>query len=370
MENVISLPLDRDRDARERRRQEALDRLEIVDTQAETAYDDLARLAQTLCGAPIALVSLVDRNRQWFKARIGTELQSIPREISFCDHAIRQPDRIMEVADAHEDARFANNPLVLGEPHVRFYAGMPILTQDGEAVGAICVVDHMPRALNPEQREGLAALARQATLLLEVRGFLAKQRAIMSAHDDDTRRLLAGQDALRQHNAHLQDVAWRDPLTGLLNRAGMEALRANSRVMARVRNAPYCVALADVDRFKQVNDEYGHAIGDDILCAVADVIRSNIRRGDYAGRLGGEEFVVLWPSTNLEQAREIAERIRHGVERLKLDAPVTISIGLIEGDAAEESRRESLERADRTLYEAKRVGRNRVVADTQTRYWR
>lgn len=368
MKNVI--PLSRDRDATERRRQEALDRLEIVDTQAETAYDDLARLAQALCETPIALVSLVDRDRQWFKAKIGTDLESIPRDISFCDHAIRHPDRIMEVGDAHEDARFANNPLVRGEPHVRFYAGMPILTQEGEAVGAICVVDHVPRQLDQGQRQGLEALARQATLLLEVRGVLAKQRAVMSAQDDDTRRLLAGHDALRQHNAHLQDVAWRDPLTGLLNRAGMEALRADRRVMARVRAAPYCVALADVDHFKQINDEHGHAVGDDVLCAIADVIRGSIRRGDYAGRLGGEEFVVLWPSTSLEQAREIAERIRLGVERLQLDAPVTISIGLIEGDAARESRRESLERADRILYEAKRTGRNRVVVDTQTRYRR
>ncbi len=150
-------------------RQRALDAYRIVDSLPEEAYDDVVRLASMLCSTPIALVSLIDRDRQWFKARTGLALAQTTRDIAFCDHAIRTPERLMEVEDATRDPRFAGNPLVTGEPGLRFYAGMPLVTPSGAAIGTVCVLDREPRELSPQQREALGSLARLTMNLLEGR---------------------------------------------------------------------------------------------------------------------------------------------------------------------------------------------------------
>jgi GAF domain-containing protein len=147
-------------------RQRALDTYRVVDSLPEAAYDDIVHLASMLCGAPIALISLIDRDRQWFKARTGLDLQESSRDIAFCDHVIRQPDRLMEINDAARDARFAENPFVT-EEDIRFYAGMPLVTPGGAAIGTVCVLDKQPRELSEAQRRGLAALARLTMNLLE-----------------------------------------------------------------------------------------------------------------------------------------------------------------------------------------------------------
>lgn len=150
-------------------RQHMLDSYHIVDSLPEAAYDDIARLAAMLCGAPIALVSLVDRDRQWFKARVGFQPDQTAREHAICDHAIREPDQLFEVPDLARDERFARNPLVTGEEQARFYAGMPLVTPAGSAVGTVCVLDHSPRELTANQREALASLARLTMNLMEGR---------------------------------------------------------------------------------------------------------------------------------------------------------------------------------------------------------
>ena len=150
-------------------RQRALDTYRVVDSLPEAAYEDIVKLASLLCGAPIALISLIDRDRQWFKARTGLDIEQTSREVAFCDHAIRQPDQLMEVRDARQDERFASNPLVTGAPDIRFYAGMPLVTPGGAPIGTVCVIDRKPRELGDEQRAGLAALARLTMNLLEAR---------------------------------------------------------------------------------------------------------------------------------------------------------------------------------------------------------
>lgn len=148
-------------------RQHALDRLHVVDTLPETVYDDLARVAAHVCDTPIALLSLIDRERQWFKARVGMSDHETPRSVAVCEQAIRKPGQLMEVRDLAHDLRFASFPGVAGELHARFYAGMPLVTSEGHAIGTLCVVDRQPRSLTRTQRASLASLARIAMALLE-----------------------------------------------------------------------------------------------------------------------------------------------------------------------------------------------------------
>ena len=180
----MNAPLDAIRiaeDAAERARLETLQAMRLLDTPPETAFDDFTVLASRLCRAPIALVSLVDAERQWFKSRVGLDATETPREWAFCDHAIRGHD-VFAVSDARSDPRFASNPLVTGEPGIRFYAGVPLVVEPGHAIGTLCIIDREPRELGDEDRDTLQRLGRQVVHLLELRRLAARQR------DDEARQ--------------------------------------------------------------------------------------------------------------------------------------------------------------------------------------
>ncbi|BCM93301.1 virulence sensor protein BvgS [Abditibacteriota bacterium] len=153
----------------EEQRLAALHEYGVLDTLPEQGFDDLTLLASHICGTPLSFVSLIDRDRQWFKSKRGLEIIETSRDVSFCAHAVLEPNELLIVSDARYDQRFADNPVVTGEPHVRFYAGAPLVTPSGEAVGTLCVVDHFPRELNEEQKQALRALARQTMAQLELR---------------------------------------------------------------------------------------------------------------------------------------------------------------------------------------------------------
>lgn len=181
------LPLD------EARRIQALDHLHILDSLPEQAFDDIVELASVVCGTPIALVSLIDDQRQWFKACVGLSVRETHRDEAFCAYAILEPDQLLIVEDAALDERFASNPLVLGEPHIRFYAGAPIVTDRGHPLGTVCVIDTVPRTLDARQSGALTALARQTAALLQLRELSAEKddqarslsRKVISALADD-----------------------------------------------------------------------------------------------------------------------------------------------------------------------------------------
>ncbi len=175
----------------EDRRLAALATYHILDTPLEADFDDLARLAATLCDAPIALISLVDARRQWFKAHYGLDTTETPREHAFCAHAILHPNNLMVVPDALADERFWDNPLVTGDPGIRFYAGTPLVTPAGDAVGVLCVIGHTPRSLTPLQADVLQTLGRQVLLLLEQRRAIAELAAAEAAIQTASQRFQA-----------------------------------------------------------------------------------------------------------------------------------------------------------------------------------
>ncbi|MDQ2948654.1 MAG: GAF domain-containing protein [Acidobacteriota bacterium] len=152
----------------EEHRLEVLNRFRILDSASEKSFDEITRLAASVCDTPISLLTFIDRNRQWIKSNCGLSISETSREVAFCSHAIMHPG-VFEVEDALQDDRFASNPLVTADPNIRFYAGMPLVTQTGEALGTLCVIDRKARQLTPEQRIKLKTLAQMAMLLLEVR---------------------------------------------------------------------------------------------------------------------------------------------------------------------------------------------------------
>jgi two-component system cell cycle sensor histidine kinase/response regulator CckA len=183
----------------EAKRLKVLWQYDVLDTVPEEVFDDLTELAARICEAPIALISLVDEDRQWFKSKVGLSISETSRDISFCGHAIKQQDLFI-IPDATQDLRFANNPLVTSDPKIRFYAGAPLVAPDGEALGTLCVIDKVPRQLRLEQQQALRVLARHVMTQLELRRH-AKDLAEAHKAREATREEL---DKAQMENAKLK----------------------------------------------------------------------------------------------------------------------------------------------------------------------
>lgn len=316
----------------------------MLDTPEEADFDRLVALAAVLCEAPIALVSLVDGDRQWFKARLGTDLTETPRADSFCAWAIASGEDVFVVEDATADWRFAENPLVVGPPGIRFYAGAPLHDGAGSPIGTICVLDRVPRCLAPEAREALRLLA--AEVILQI----TRRVELRAAEAEIHRR--------QELEQRLAEAALGDPLTGLPNRTW--ALRQAERALAeRGPDTTLAVLLLDLDRFKLVNDTFGHHAGDQLLRQVAAELRNGLRANDLVARLGGDEFLVLVEEVStLEEACAVAERavatvaaVETGPGALPLRASVGVT--LAGADATVEA---LLAEADMAMYAVKARG--------------
>ncbi|GAA2505312.1 GAF domain-containing sensor histidine kinase [Winogradskya humida] len=228
--------------ANETDRLAALYELDILDSEPEKDFDDIVALASTVCGVPMSLVSLLDADRQWFKASVGTDLTETARDISFCSHAILGKD-LLVVPDATQDPRFADNPTVSDDGGIRFYAGAPLLTTDGYALGSLCVVDSQPRRLDLEQLQALRALARQVTSQLELRRYasaLANTTArlqVLERHKDELAYLVGGElrSSLRLMRSYLADLGDKGThdleLADLLGRATSAHVRGFSELL-------------------------------------------------------------------------------------------------------------------------------------------
>ena len=160
----------------------ALRSYKILDTKPEERFDELTQLAAIICGVPMSLITLIDADRQWFKSKVGLELTETPRAQAFCTHAIMQP-QMFEVPDAAEDVRFASNPLVTGNPNIRFYAGAPLATRDGHLLGTMCVLDRKPRHLTAEQKTALEILGRQVVANMQLRTDLRELKEALAARE-------------------------------------------------------------------------------------------------------------------------------------------------------------------------------------------
>ncbi|SFD70946.1 putative bifunctional diguanylate cyclase/phosphodiesterase [Massilia yuzhufengensis] len=279
------IPLD------EAQRLAALHATRLLGSAPEETFDRITRIAARLLAVPIALVSLVDKDRQWFKSRTGMDARETPRDISFCGHAINS-DQPMVVPDAALDARFADNPLVTGPTGVRFYAGVQLYSVDRKKIGTLCVMDRQPRRLDEGELDALRDLARMVEQLVYHRQ-LAMAAQTLSERLQDA---CTSGGAAAEPNSASGELAWlvaHDLLTGLPNRQAM--LRAIGQSIAnwRADGTPALVACINVDRFKRFNELLGHRAGDDILVGIATSLQALLREGDMLARAGSDEFLVL-----------------------------------------------------------------------------
>lgn len=307
----------------EEKRLRTLRALNILDTGPEERFDRITRMAKRIFDVPIALVSLVDEDRQWFKSSIGFNVSETPRDISFCGHAILG-DQIFIIPDTTKDKRFADNPMVINEPHIRFYAGCPLIFVDGSKIGTLCIIDDKPRHFDSDDMQALKDLATTAE-----------------------RELAAVQ------------LATQDDLTNTYNRRGFVMLARHSLNICVRQGIPATLAFLDLDNFKEINDRYGHAEGDKVLIAFADQIKDVCREADLFARLGGDEFAILFVNITKVATEKIFSRFHRTLEHYNQESgkayDISFSYGIVDFEPDKHQSIESLlDDGDAQMYKWKK----------------
>ena len=254
-------------------RLETLRKLKILDTDPEERFDRITRLAKQVFGTPIALVSLVDADRQWFKSRQGLDAGETPRDVSFCGHAILE-DKIMVVEDTFNDERFADNPLVENDPGIRFYAGYPLNAPDGSKVGTLCIIDREPRQMTTEERS-----------LLKELGTMVEEEFIVAA------------------------MMREDPITGISNRSGFCTVAEHLLAMCDRTGMPASLMIFHLTNFAEIEASRGTVEADRALIELTHLLLASFRDSDTVGRVAEDKFAVLLAGSRMGDLDEIRRRL-------------------------------------------------------------
>lgn len=458
--------------ANETQRLAALHQIKLLDTPDDPVFDRVTRLATRLLNVPIATVTLIDADRQWIKSRVGTDTRETTRKVAFCSHTIAEGAPLV-VEDARQDPRFSANPFVDCENGIRFYAGIPIFSSEGYALGSLCVVDTQPRHLHEDELAALKDLTDILNDEIRLREHLTREQqrraisqreldalhrnleeqierrtrelnlVIESAYDayisaDENHRVLdwnraaaamfgwSRQEALGQslqalifphgvpeyddatpievnacrrdgretpaevrmkslrvegkhrYSLFLHDITERrqleqlrdreareDALTQLPNRRALDERLLDAMARARRLQQPLAVLFLDLDGFKAVNDDHGHAVGDELLRDIAKRLRHSVRETDYVARWAGDEFVIVLEGMAPEAIQGLSEKliltIEAPIQLGEMSLYVSTSIGVASyTPASNETAQELLKRADVAMYEAKQAGKAQV----------
>ncbi len=281
-------------------RLQTLRSMNVLDSAAQEQFDRITRLASQYFNVPIALVSLVDSNRQWFKSCVGLDARETGRDISFCGHAILDNETFY-IEDASKDSRFHDNPLVTGPPNIRFYAGRPIKAPNGHNLGTLCIIDSKPKKLSQKDFTVLDDLAKTVEEELE----------------------------------SLQQVTI-DELTGLSSNRGFSQLASHCLSMAERQKAPITFAYFDLDNFKPINDNNNYTTGDRVLKFFAKQLKESFRSSDLFSRIGGDEFGVLLYNANIDKSQQLLERFRDDLktnfEHMDINFDLKFSVSFVNYD--------------------------------------
>lgn len=310
--------------ADEKVRIQKLRSLNLLDSESEERFDRLTRISKKLFDVQVSTVSLIDTNRQWFKSKceeIGLPNET-SRETSFCGHAINEYD-VFVVEDALTDMRFKDNPLVTSEPNIRFYAGYPIRIGNGSALGTLCIFDNKPRKFDEEDKQFLRDLG-----------------------------------AMAEGEIAALELATTDELTSLSNSRGFKQ-QANHELKVAVRSkAAISLCMIDLNKFKIINDSFGHAEGNYALLSFAEIMKSTLRDSDVYGRIGGDEFALIIPNSSDGAVSKVRERLSAALktynETQNRGYDINFSFGSITILADESTTLDVLlDKADKSMYQEK-----------------
>ena len=332
-----------------------------MDLMPEKAFDDITDLAAQICETSIALVSLINDGRQPFKSKHAIDADQVSRAVHFCEQTIARPNELFVVPDASNDEGFDDTPVAIDETQIRFFAGAALLSPEGDALGTLCVIDHVPRKLTEGQKSALWALSRQVVAQVELRKAVEDLK-------DNTEQLRNYQSQLEEYqqrleltNARLRTLSVTDDLTSLNKRCAFDEELRNDIEFARQCDSPLSLLFLDADHFKLYNDEFGHPAGDDALRTIAEYLKETMRSSDFLARIGGDEFVIILPGTPRDSAAVLAERCRKALESATwTERPITVSIGTASLDGRTINTDTLISEADQALYHAKATGRNQV----------
>ncbi len=307
-----------------------LERHGVIGAESDVHFERIIELASTIFHTPIAVISLVEADRQWFLSQKGLDVRETPRDQAFCAHAIAA-DSPLVVSDARGDERFAGNPLVIGPPHIRFYAGAPLRSVEGHNLGTLCVIDREPHHPDPEQIHQLQLLADLVMREIDLR-----------------------------HQATLC------PITGLPTRLRFLSVGAREFDRARTLAHPLSLLLLDIDNLRQVNSRWGHEAGDRLLLDLVRLGRGFLREQDFAARLGDSEFALLLVDLEPQATMVLAEALREAARQMggiwqHSDWQLHLSGGLTALGSHDRRFEDLLIRAERALQLAKSNGRNQIA---------